>query len=48
MDLVEKGIYLEGLGGDIPFVAISAKEGTGVNDLLDMIILVSDMQTFQI
>lgn len=46
MDLVEKGIYLEGLGGDIPFVLISAKIGTGVNELLDMIILVADMQTF--
>ena len=46
MDLAEKGIYLEGMGGDIPFVLISAKDGTGVNELLDMIILVSDMQTF--
>ena len=46
MDLVEKGIYLEGLGGDIPFVLISAKVGTGVNELLDMILLVADMQTF--
>lgn len=46
MDLMEKGIYLEGLGGDIPFVLISAKEGTGVNELLDMIILVADLQGF--
>jgi len=46
MDLVEKGIYLEGLGGDIPFVLISAKVGTGVNELLDMILLLSDMQSF--
>jgi len=46
MDLVEKGIYLEGLGGDIPFVPISAKEGTGINDLLSMIILVADIQGF--
>lgn len=41
MELVEKGIYLEGMGGDIPFVLISAKEGTGVKELLDMILLVS-------
>jgi len=46
MDLVEKGIYLEGLGGDIPFVLISAKEGTGIDELLNMIILVSDLQEF--
>lgn len=41
LELVEKGIYLEGMGGDIPFVLISAKEGTGVKELLDMILLVS-------
>ena len=46
MDLVEKGIYLEGYGGDIPFVPISAKVGTGVSDLLDMILLVTDLNSF--
>ncbi|MDE2030883.1 MAG: translation initiation factor IF-2 [Patescibacteria group bacterium] len=45
-DLVEKGIYLEGMGGDIPYVPISAKEGTGVSELLDIILLVADMQMF--
>ena len=45
-DLLEKGIYLEGMGGDIPFVPISAKVGTGVNDLLDMILLIADMNEF--
>lgn len=44
IDLVEKGIYLEGYGGSIPFACVSAKEGTGINDLLDMIILVADME----
>lgn len=43
MDLAEKGIYLEGLGGDIPFVSISAKTGTGIDELLSMIILVADL-----
>jgi translation initiation factor IF-2 len=46
MDLVEKGIYLEGMGGDIPFVPISSKVGTGINELLDMILLVADLQEF--
>jgi translation initiation factor IF-2 len=46
MDLVEKGIYLEGMGGDIPFVPISAKAGTGISDLLDMILLVADMNAY--
>ncbi len=44
MDLSEKEIYLEGMGGDIPFVLISAKTGTGISELLEMIILVADMQ----
>ena len=46
MDLVEKGIYLEGMGGDIPYVPISAKDGTGINELLDMILLVALLQGF--
>lgn len=46
MDLVEKGIYLEGMGGDIPYVPISAKTGKGIEELLDMIILVSDLNSF--
>jgi translation initiation factor IF-2 len=43
-DLSENGIYIEGYGGDIPFVPISAKEGTGVSELLDMMLLVADME----
>ncbi len=46
MELAEKGIYLEDMGGDIPYVPISSKEGTGIKELLDMIILVADLQTF--
>ncbi len=45
-DLLEKGIYLEGMGGDIPFAAISAKVGTGIDDLLSLILLVADLNTF--
>ncbi len=41
--LLEGGIYLEGMGGDISFVEISAKEKTGIDDLLDLIILMSQM-----
>ncbi len=43
MDLAEKGVYLEGYGGDVPFVEISAKIGTGIPELLDMILLVADL-----
>lgn len=42
-NLVEKGIYLEGMGGDIPFVPISAKVGTGVSELLDNVLLLAEM-----
>ncbi len=41
--LAENEIYVEGYGGDIPVVAISALKGTGIPDLLDMIILVADL-----
>lgn len=43
MDLSEKGVYLEGYGGDIPYVEISAKQGTNIDALLDLIILVADL-----
>lgn len=38
--LLENGIYLEGMGGTIPWVAISAKTGDGINELLDLILFV--------
>ena len=41
-DLANRGILLEGYGGDIPFVQISAKNKKGINDLLDMIFLLYD------
>lgn len=41
--LAENEIYVEGYGGDVPVVAISALKGTGIDELLDMIILVSDL-----
>lgn len=43
LNLVENGIYLEGLGGDIPFVPISAKAGTNIDELLENILLINDM-----
>ena len=41
-DLAENGVYLEGFGGDIPNVAISAKTGEGIDDLLDLLLFMSD------
>jgi len=42
--LVENEIYIEGYGGSIPCVAISAKTGQGVDELLDMMLLVAEVQ----
>lgn len=41
--LVENGIYIEGYGGDIPCVEISAKKGTGIDFLLETLLLVVEM-----
>src|SRR5690606_120439 len=41
--LIENGIYIEGMGGNIAWAPISAKAGTGVDDLLDLVILTADL-----
>lgn len=41
--LIEHEIYIEGMGGDIPWVGVSAKEGTGIPELLDLVILAADL-----
>src|SRR3989338_4451272 len=42
--LLEKGVYLEKLGGDVPWTAISAKEGTGIEELLDLVLIVAEFK----
>ena len=42
--LAENEVYLESMHGDVPSVSISAKTGEGIPELLDMILLVSDME----
>lgn len=42
-ELVEHEVYIEGYGGDVPYVLISAKTGEGIPELLDIILLVADM-----
>lgn len=41
--LVENSIYIEGYGGDVPCVEISAKKGTGIDSLLETLLLLVDM-----
>ncbi len=43
LDLAEKGVYLEGFGGDVSFAEISAKTGTGIDQLLELILLTADI-----
>lgn len=45
--LAEHGVYLEMLGGDVPWVAISAKKGTGVPELLNLILIVAEMNGYK-
>ncbi len=39
----KEGVLFEGRGGDIPLILLSAKENKGINELLEMIILVSEV-----
>lgn len=45
-DLGKQEVFLEGRGGDIPFVKISAKNKTGLDTLLELISLVADLHNF--
>ncbi len=42
--LIEHGIYIEGMGGNIPFNEVSAKTGQGVDELLDTLLLVAELE----
>ena len=42
-NLVDNGIPIEGYGGDVVVVPVSAKEGKGIDDLLEMILLLAEM-----
>jgi translation initiation factor IF-2 len=41
--VIENGIYLEGLGGSIPYAPVSSKTGEGVPELLDLVLLTADL-----
>ena len=45
--LIENEIYLEGLGGEIPAVEISAKVGTNVEELLSLILVVAGVYGYK-
>lgn len=43
-ELAKIDVSVESYGGEIPCVEVSAKEKTGINELLDMILLVADLK----
>ncbi|HEV8490029.1 MAG TPA: translation initiation factor IF-2, partial [Candidatus Limnocylindrales bacterium] len=43
-ELSEAGVIVEEYGGDTPLVAVSARTRQGLDDLLEMILLVADLQ----
>jgi translation initiation factor IF-2 len=43
-ELTEAGIVVEEYGGDTPLVPVSAKSRMGLDDLVEMVILVADLQ----
>ncbi len=45
--LMEQGVYLETLGGDVSWAAISAKTGQGVDTLLDLILITAELQEYK-
>lgn len=45
--LAENNIFVEGYGGDVPVVAVSGKSGEGIPELLDIILLMSDMENLK-
>lgn len=43
-DLANEGVFVEGYGGNVPIVNISAKTGEGVDDLLEIILLLAELE----
>lgn len=41
--LLENGVYLEGMGGSVPYAPISSKSGEGISTLLDLVLLTADI-----
>ncbi len=46
-NLADNDISIEGYGGDIVVVPVSAKEGKGITDLLEMILLLAEMNNIK-
>jgi translation initiation factor IF-2 len=45
--LADEGILVEGWGGNVPIVEISAKQNKNIDDLLETVLLVADIEDFR-
>jgi len=43
-DLANEGVFVEGYGGNVPIVNISAKTGEGIDNLLEIILLLAELE----
>ncbi len=46
-ELAENEVMVEGYGGTVPTVELSARTGEGINELLEMILLVAELEELQ-
>jgi translation initiation factor IF-2 len=46
-ELAEQEVMVEGYGGTVPAVELSARKGEGINELLEMILLVAELEELQ-
>jgi translation initiation factor IF-2 len=46
-ELMEQEVFVEGMGGSIPCVAISSKSGEGIPELLETILLLAELEDFK-
>lgn len=46
-DLEKEDLLVEDWGGNVPAISVSAKTGQGIDELLEMILLVAEMENFQ-
>lgn len=44
LSLLESNVFLEGMGGEVPWVAVSGKTGEGIPELLDLILLAGELE----
>ncbi|HWB34115.1 MAG TPA: translation initiation factor IF-2 [Candidatus Paceibacterota bacterium] len=44
MSMLEHNVFLEGLGGEVPFIPVSGKTGEGIPELLDLILLAAELE----